>query len=82
MKNKKCDKLNLEEKLNAFRNQVCCRNNNNQFLARKIWNKIKSNFDEKIRRDFEIEWSHYMLNEMSTSQFGEEIKKLLLTKVN
>jgi hypothetical protein len=67
----------LKGQIEAFRNNAFCRREDNQRAARAIWDKIYVNFEENKRREFEIEWGHYMLGEFDADTFGFHFKKLL-----
>lgn len=59
----------------AFMNEASCRRDSNQHKAQQIWQEIKQVLTVEDARALEIEWAHYLLNEMTTSQFGQEIRK-------
>ncbi len=71
MNNQEFDKLFLE-----FTNEVFCRRDSNQLKADKLWKEIKNLFPERTSKDFEIDWGHYLLNQLSYEQFGMVIIEL------
>ena len=77
IKENSIDKLFFE-----FKNNVHCRYDSNQHKATVIWEKLKLYFPQKVQTEFEIEWNHYLLNQID--DFGEQIKALeeFLKKTN
>lgn len=69
----------IEDKLNEFINNVMCRRIPNQQKARNLWGELSAYIEPSFKNEFEIEWSHYMLNEWgdeSPKMFSVDISKL------
>lgn len=69
----------MKQKFKEFTNQVMCRRSQNQNRARQIWSELKSQCTEKpvqLFIDFEIEWNHYLLEEITPDEFSREINKI------
>lgn len=61
------EQYNLYEE---FRNNVFCRNENNQHKAKKLWNQIKTIIDDSDKALFNTEWNHYMMGDMELDVNG------------
>ena len=48
-----------------FLHYILNRSSYSQFKAKKLYDKLKFN-----NKNFEIEWNHYLLGELTTEQFG------------
>ena len=59
-----------------FINNVLCRNESNQLEASKIFKILKQILPKEDIADIQNEWSHYKLNELSTEEFGNILKKI------
>ena len=60
----------------SFTNNVMCRNESTQHKAKSLWKELKNHLPEDKRREFETEWSHYMMGELNNDEFGVYIKEL------
>lgn len=60
----------------AFRNNVFCRYERNQQVARNLWEDLKEFVPEGDRRSFEIEWGHYVLEKFGPETFGLHFNKI------
>lgn len=66
-----------------FRNNVFCRRTVNQDKAKELWELIKCFQDVNPKifmstsdiQQFEIEWSHYLMGELTPEEFGTVFKK-------
>ena len=70
------NELLLYLQLKNFRNEIYCRNDSNQHKAKKIWEKIKDQFDPKVARNFQIDWYHYMNNSLDYNGLSTALKEL------
>lgn len=59
----------------SFRNMVFNRRSAAQLKATDLWNLIKYSVPETDRLKFEIEWRHYLLDEIDSNEFGEFFKE-------
>lgn len=57
-------------KFEEFRNNIFCRNESNQYKAKKLWNQIKVILDDSDKAAFNIEWNHYMMGDMELDVSG------------
>ena len=65
---------NIEE----FRNNVFCRREINQHKADKLWREIKVLIPPVERQEFQGEWEHYLIGEITTDQFARHFVKYVL----
>lgn len=68
--------IGLKKLLEDFRNNVFCRRESNQRKARESWLYLGKLLPDEKRVGFEIEWSHYLLNELNHKQFGGVFKNI------
>jgi hypothetical protein len=47
-----------------FRNNVFCRNDSNQYKAKKLWLQISSIMNDNDKTLFQTEWNHFMMGDM------------------
>jgi len=63
--------------LNNFKNQVLCRRESNQNKASKIWEELKNILTQEEIYDINDDWIHYMINQITTDQFGQTLQKII-----
>ena len=61
----------MKNKFEEFKHNVFCRRDTNQMKARNIWKDIKNNIDENDCKLFEIEWNHFIDDEIDVDDFSE-----------
>lgn len=62
--------------IESFIHEALCRYESNQHKASIIYNHFKDNLSSEDKHELSINWSHYMINQMSTEKFGQYLKSL------
>ncbi len=70
----------MEELLEVFRNNIFCRRESNQCKARKYWKYFSSFIPEGVKTEFEKEWLHYLLGDISIGGLAwhiDDVEKII-----
>lgn len=69
--------MELSKLIGEFRNNVMCRYDSNQAKAQELFKQLMPYMIDYDVALFNIEWRHFMFNEITVSEFGEYFKKYI-----